>query len=307
MNPQRSDPDITGLNLTKDAAIMFADIVGSSKLYIQLGNQQARRLIDNAVQVMAQVAAENGGRIIKTLGDEIMVQFPEAEAACEAAITIGIQLAKLDLKIRTGIGFGEIIDEENDVFGDTVNNAAYLAKLAQANQVVMTSEFVNALPPWLSHQCEPFDRIKLKGAGQKSVVYRLVWDRSGDKALNATHVAWQNLSNNTYFSTTMVLEFAGQTHKINSESKHITFGRDPSSVDICIADSKASRCHCSVYFNRGKFVLEDHSTNGTYLLVPPKDEFYLRREAAPLTGYGQFSLGQSNERSVQVVTFRELE
>lgn len=286
---------------------MFCDIVGSSGLYTSLGNDKAKQLIDEALSIMCSISEQLEGNVIKTLGDEAMVEFDNAEQACEAAIAIGLKLKTIKVSMRTGIDYGEVLYFKNDVFGDTVNDAAFLARLAQPNQVVLTSELVETLRPWLAHQCEAFDRVQLKGTSEKTLVYRLSWDANSRDSLDATRVGQTafNLLDSTNGAPTLTVEYRGTVTGLKASSDPLVFGRDPEYADICMEDQKTSRRHCSIYFHRGKFVLEDHSTNGCYLQYSSNDELYLRRESVPLTGSGRISLGQSFQQAEQIITFSE--
>ena len=290
---------------TYQAAIMFCDIVGSSGLYTQLGNVKAKQLIDKALSIMCSISEQLEGRVIKTLGDEAMLEFDNAEQACEAAISIGLSLKKIKISMRTGIDYGEVLNFKNDTFGDTVNDAAFLAKLAQPNQIVLTSELVETLQPWLAHQCEAFDRVQLKGTSEKATVYRLSWDANSRDSLDATRVGTEALSPNILEAHQLTIEINGKVTGLSTTSDPLVIGRDPEYVDICLADENTSRRHCSIYFHRGKFVLEDHSTNGCYLQFTTNDELYLRRESVPLTGSGRISLGQTFAQAELVISFSE--
>jgi len=71
-----------------------------------------------------------------------------------------------------------------------------------------------------------------------------------------------------------------------------TIGRDLNKVNLRMEHSVCSREHCHIEFRRGKYVLIDHSTNGTYVHEENKTPIYLRREEAPLQGKGVISVGQ---------------
>ncbi len=283
---------------------MFCDIVGSSGLYTRLGNDKAKEVIDEALAIMCSVSEQLEGRVIKTIGDEAMLEFASAEQACEATIAIGLKLKSINISMRTGIDVGDVLYFKNDVFGDTVNDAAFLARLAQPNQVVLTSECVDRLNPWLAHQCEAFDRVKLKGTQEKVLVYRLSWDANSRDSLDATRVGSTAIKD-IDMAPTLTLEINGTVRGLDSRSNPLVIGRDPAFADICLEDQKTSRRHCSIYFHRGKFVLEDHSTNGSYLQNTSTDELYLRRESVPLTGSGRISLGQSLQQAALVINFCE--
>lgn len=289
--------------LDKKKAIMFADIVGSSALYIELGNKAAKAFIADTLKTMSDIVERNDGRVVKTIGDEIMVAFSTPDHACEAAIAIGVELKKINVFVRVGISYGNVILDNNDAFGDTVNNAAYLAKLAQARQIVVTNEVLLSLSPWLSLLCEPFDKIALKGASKHSTIHRVTWDKYEGQMLDATLVGNQLVTSTVGLGANLKLVIAGETHYLNKHDTPLVCGRDPNYADICVTGDKTSRRHCSFYYHRGKFVVEDHSTNGSYVTLEQRDPLYIRREATPLTHCGSISLGHPSAPEKQLIHF----
>ena len=73
---------------------MFADVSGSSGLYKQIGNEQAKAIIDEAVQFMTAITIVNEGTVVKTIGDEIMARFNDGNQACEAASLFSVVVLK---------------------------------------------------------------------------------------------------------------------------------------------------------------------------------------------------------------------
>ena len=67
-----------------ELAILFADVVGSTKLYEALGDTRARDTVGHCVDVMRQATENNRGTVIKTMGDEVMASFPTADDALNA-------------------------------------------------------------------------------------------------------------------------------------------------------------------------------------------------------------------------------
>ncbi|MES2582846.1 MAG: adenylate/guanylate cyclase domain-containing protein, partial [Pseudomonadota bacterium] len=65
---------------TAHLAVLFADVVGSTKLYDTLGDATAKQMIDECLAVLRAVVLQYGGRVIKTIGDEIMCVLPSADA-----------------------------------------------------------------------------------------------------------------------------------------------------------------------------------------------------------------------------------
>ncbi|TQV85676.1 adenylate/guanylate cyclase domain-containing protein [Exilibacterium tricleocarpae] len=287
-------------------AIMFADVSGSSALYKRVGNLEAKSLIDETIGTMRALTEANNGIVVKTIGDEVMARFDHPEAACSAAIAM--QQGSQDgngLAIRIGLAYGATLLVDGDVFGDTVNDAACVAHIARARQTVVTQAIVDELPPSLRDACQEFDRIPIKGEGQISLIYRLQWELP-DQTYSATRVmALQELSGDNPASQRLTLAHSDGELQLTPQETPFVIGRDPRRVDLFINTSLASRDHCHIDFRRGKFVLVDHSTNGTYVTTPGHEPIYLRREEVPLQGEGSIGIGgQTDKPSTEVIRFR---
>ncbi|HSC67220.1 MAG TPA: adenylate/guanylate cyclase domain-containing protein [Cellvibrio sp.] len=277
-------------------AIMFADVSGSSALYKRVGNEEAKAIIDETVHFMTALTIVNEGTLVKTIGDEIMARFSLVSQACEAAIAIqqrSIKEPRLkDLGIRIGIAYGEVLITPSDVFGDRVNDAACVAHIARANQIVITQSVVDVLESALRRDCQMFDRINIKGETEKTLIYRLEWEHSG-KDNRATMV--MPIHDVTRFVDKFQLQLVvnGCTVSLLPEQTPFQIGRDPHKAQLLIETELASREHCHIEFRRGKYVLVDHSTNGTYVYTDEQPPIYLRREELPLKGKGFIGLGQT--------------
>ena len=69
-----------------EAAVLFADVSGSTKLYDTVGDQVAFAAVQACVQVFMDATRARGGRVVKTIGDEVMAVFPDGNAAAAAAM-----------------------------------------------------------------------------------------------------------------------------------------------------------------------------------------------------------------------------
>jgi adenylate cyclase len=283
------------LNQNTPQAIMFADVSGSSALYKQLGNQQAKAIVDDAVSHMAATTIVHEGTVVKTIGDEVMARFDSANTACRVAIAIqqrsSREFAEIGLGIRIGIAFGDTLVTPNDAFGDTVNDAAFVAHIARANQIVLTQGVIDQLNPTLMHQCQLFDRVNIKGDSQKTIIYRLAWETSSQNDFS-TQVMHTHEITKFVANFQLTLKMGDQLINILPDQTPFSIGRDLNKVDLGMNNSVCSREHCHIAFRRGKYVLVDHSTNGTYVHEENKIAIYLRREEAPLQGTGVISVGQ---------------
>ncbi len=278
-----------------DLAIMFADVSDSSALYKRLGNLRAKRRLDGIIKLMIKLTREHGGSVVKTIGDEIMTRFDRVENACRAAIAIQqhptLRSDRDRLAVRIGIAFGPTLVDADDVFGDTVNDAACVTLIARSNQIVLTQGAADLLEGELRQECHIFDRIKLKGELNPTAIYRMDWEQSYE-----SHSATQVMSIDDLAphpeQTLLTLRLRDQELHIKPEQTPFILGRDPLKAHLQIDSGLASRDHCHIIFRRGKYVLVDHSTNGTYVSHPEQADIYLRREELPLFGSGLISLGE---------------
>jgi len=122
---------------SRQTTVLFADVSGSTQLYETAGDDAAHDAIGLCIGRLSQAAASTGGRVLKTMGDEVMVLFPTADAAANGASEMHAAVDTLPpvygtkLGVRIGFHSGPVIQRDNDVFGDTVNLAARLVDQAQ--------------------------------------------------------------------------------------------------------------------------------------------------------------------------------
>jgi len=276
-------------------AIVFSDIVGSSQLYSALGDTRAKEKIDLALLVMRELVAQSKGRVVKTLGDEIMFAHEDPEHACNCIVRMNCELNRIHFYLRTGMSYGRVISDKGDVYGDAVNSAAFIARTAQANQILLDANtYANLVN--LRQKCEFFDRITLKGQAEPSLLYRLNWEQRDTLSLDATMVANNAITTEFDMPTQLLISHLGNTYYVKP-SNQLSIGRDHGSVQLCVKHRKASRKHCTLSYHHGKFVLADHSTNGTYLLQNGQQEVFLKRESTTVSADGIISIGQPSKNS----------
>ncbi len=295
---------------SKPLAVLFSDIVGSSRLYRDLGNRRAQETIHLTMETLGACCLKHGGKVIKTIGDEIMCSFDDIGTAAESAIEMNRLVQDLNIELKTGLSHGNVVVHEADLFGDVVNNAAFLTKVARAKEILV-DEFALAaecgdtpLPP-----TDLIARMTMKGATRPCRIYRLNWENKHlDHSLGAT-VVHQNQSTNGANGHIRSLSLAhqGKAYQVDSEHPVFIVGRDKSHVSLKIRHAKISRKHCSIYFKHGKFVLEDHSTNGTYVDQGDTGTTLLHRESLALLGSGRIRLGQNTAQEAQCTIDYEIQ
>lgn len=289
--------------------VMFADVVGSTAMYENMGDTAARSRISKALNSMTSICRRHRGKLVKTLGDEIMVYFLDTDLAVLAAKTIQETMEDdrspetVGISVRIGLQYGMAILENDDVFGDTVNVAARVATLAQSRQILYPAELATKIKtPALSDNSRLFDRIQVKGRSEPLDVYMYSWEDDGEVTNMATASSFTNPAKNDQIELVR-LQFGGKIIEISSDVKKFTFGRSPD-CDLTVNGDLISRVHASIIMQRGKFLIVDQSTNGTFLQLENNREVFLRRESLNLFGSGQISLGESiNSKKSQVIKF----
>jgi len=271
-------------------AVLFADVSGSTNLYEKLGDAKAYATMSQCLDMARQSAAGFGGRLVKTIGDEVMLVFTSADQAAMAAVEIQAKMAALakteNLRRAFRIGFhlGSAIEKDGDLFGDSVNTAARLVALAKAGQIIMSSSTAEALPPYLRTQLRDMDVVTVKGKQEDIALVELVWQNSADVTALATLPIAQ--------CAAVELRHGATTILLNEKTSVLTLGRDLQS-DVVVKDKLASRLHARIERRQDKFALIDESANGTYVTPDGDSEFMLHRQELLLQGKGRISFGHS--------------
>ncbi|MBF0462030.1 MAG: adenylate/guanylate cyclase domain-containing protein [Magnetococcales bacterium] len=274
-------------------AIMFADIAGSTRLYETIGNDRAREVTSRCIALLSSVTEEYKGRVIKTIGDEVMCTFPTADSASQAAVrmqeTVAEESGSLgNLHIRVGFHFGDVILENGDVFGDAVNLAARMAAQAKGDQIITTGETLDAMSPYLRFGSRELITTTVKGKAAPIQIIELTWGEEEELTIMGGRDAVTVLAPNT---VTGQISFHGQNVEVNEHNPSVTIGRDKNNT-FSVLDSMSSRVHAKVECRRGKIVLIDQSTNGTFVVTSQKERAFVHRDEYILQGRGVIGLGR---------------
>jgi class 3 adenylate cyclase len=277
---------------TVQFAVLFADVVGSTRLYETFGDEKAKQMIDECLNTLRGVVLHYGGRVIKTIGDEIMCVLPSADSACLAATDMHHKTMALPLvsqvkrSVRIGFHFGPVIEESNDVFGDTVNLAARMVGLAKSMQIITTGATVANLSSLLQLSTRNIAALAIKGKGDDVDVSEVIWQGEEELTMATASIAF------TTKAVTLHLQLAGKSWDLDYEG--VVMGRD-AQCDVVVSDRNASRQHARIERRRDKFFLIDQSTNGTFVAFGNEPEVVLRREELMLRGSGRIGFGHSLE------------
>lgn len=289
---------------TVPQTILFADISGSTKLFEDRGDVEARRLIANVLGALSKIAGEHGGRVIKTIGDEIMCTFPGALNGLMAASDMQRKLARdIDfvrdnLAIRVGLHHGDALEEDGDVYGDAVNTAARMGSLAKREQIVTTAATVKDVNS-ATVRTRALGRARVSGKLLPIEIVDVMWQ---EDTSNVTTVqkAIRLGGADEEAGCKLTLRYKGQVLEITETSQPIAFGRDET-CSMVVDSQWVSRNHAMIEFKRGYFVVSDRSTNGTFVKLADDEELRLHRDEMHLRKTGTISLGQAvalNENDV---------
>lgn len=124
--------------------VVFTDLEGFTRFTAQSGDEAAGSLLAEHHRAVGPVVRSRGGRVIKWLGDGLLLTFLEAEAAVLAGLEM-VSLAPEPLRLRVGAHMGEVIMTRDDIIGHTVNVAARVAEAAKGGEVLVSSEVRKAI------------------------------------------------------------------------------------------------------------------------------------------------------------------
>jgi len=170
----------------KDIALLFTDLKGSTALYDRIGDLNAFSLVQQHFERLQSVTIRHNGAIIKTIGDAVMAAFLNPADAVQAALDMRSEIATFnerqpdkELTLKIGIHKGAVIavtlNERLDYFGQTVNIAARVQNLADADEIVVSQDVFDATG--VRDELKPFAieplTAQLRGVQQELPVFRV--------------------------------------------------------------------------------------------------------------------------------------
>ena len=288
-------------------AVLFADISGSTRLFESVGDAVARRIETEWLAQIRALLPRFGGRLIKSVGDEVMCVFPSADQGVLAASAMHAEVtanppAGNAIALHMGLHWGEVVEEDGDVFGDTVNIAAYLTDVASREQIAVTEHTFSKLSDPLKFVVRPVFRTILKGQTTEVIIYHVLW-RTDQADLTDSYFAEGAKQLIPSDSGGLLLTYRDKWLHLNHQKTRATLGRH-SSCDLTILDRTASRQHARIELQSMSFYVVDESVNGTFVIIDDKPEVHVLRRELRLEGSGKISLGNSFSRNpTEVIAF----
>jgi class 3 adenylate cyclase len=278
-----------------EVAILFADVVGSTQLYEQLGDVKAREMVARCLDIMREATEGNQGSVIKTMGDEVMATFPTADDAMNAAKRMQERISadhslghdNGHVAIRIGCHFGPVVQEHRDIFGSAVHTANRMTSQAKAKQIITTLSTVERMSPEWQSTARQIDIATVRGKADEVVLFEVIWQPEEATSMLPT----VGLGKRRDQPKRLSLRYQGREITIGEGRKSATLGRAEDN-DVVVKGNLISRVHARIEASRDKFTLVDESTNGTFVQTETGEEIFVRRDSTLLTGEGVIGLGR---------------
>jgi adenylate cyclase len=244
------------------AAIMFTDLVGYTAL-TQRNEALAMQLLDEHRRLVRPFFPKHNGREIKTIGDAFLVEFASALEATRCAFDIQQSLNELNsgrsqdkrALLRIGIHLGDVIHDQNDVYGDAVNIASRIEPLSPPGGICVSQQVYDQIKNKFEFPLSTLGEKNLKNVGEPIEVYRVIlpWEKKSESesSLEKSRIAvlpFANMSpdpNDQYFadgiteeiisivsgisglsviSRTSVMSYKGTTKKLGEIGRELDVG-----------------------------------------------------------------------------------
>ena len=289
-----------------EVAVLFADVVGSTRLYELLGDNRARELIQLCVEVMRGATVRNRGTVIKTIGDEILAIFPTVDDAVNAGgemqQDIGARPELLvqgqHVAIRIGCHFGPVLLENKDIFGASVHTANRMTSQAKAGQIILSADSVRRCSPEWRAVSRRVDITSLRGMNEEIELYEVLWQQE-----DATSMLPSIEMGGPQGAKRVRVRHLGREIVLDDSKSEITMGRAEEN-SVVQRGTLISRLHAKIELVRGRFLLYDQSTNGTFVLSQDGKESFVRRDSMALQGQGYIGLGKlPDPKAADVIRF----
>ncbi|OPY77470.1 MAG: Adenylate and Guanylate cyclase catalytic domain protein [Syntrophorhabdus sp. PtaU1.Bin058] len=170
----------------KDIAVLFTDVVGSTKYFKIYGDMDGREMLRQHQNLASSVIDEYKGKLIKAIGDSVMASFAGPSEALRAAIKMQRIFSAYNdnaagehrIHIRIGVHFGKVIVEEKDIYGDVVNVASKLTNLANGDEIYISKEIYERAQDIPGIHFELVNLWNAKDAPSGLTMYKAVWENA---------------------------------------------------------------------------------------------------------------------------------
>jgi adenylate cyclase len=164
--------DDTGDGSTQSLTVLFTDLEGFTQFNSRAGDEMAAEVLHQHHLVVGPVIRSRGGRLVKRIGDGLLITFGEAAAGLHAALEL-VESAPEGLRLRAGLHRGDVVVQRGDVIGNVVNLAARVTEASKGGQVLATSDVVTDAGELRGVKVLRGRRRTFKGVDGSVVVHRV--------------------------------------------------------------------------------------------------------------------------------------
>ena len=283
-----------------ELTIAFVDLTGSVSVFETLGNDRAAKAVTKLTQWIGSMGQEHNGKVVKMLGDGVLLSFTSNQHAVECMSQIQQEHAqrvaqwpnRLKLMMQIGMAHGQVVQVDGDCFGDAVNVASRLSDLAGPEQILATDTVIRKLRPRSGVRSRSLGPMRIKGRVEPCEVLRIEWQpelMSEFLTLPADLHALAKSRESVFGG--IELGWLDASHSFNLTDLPVKIGRVPE-ADFVVNDPRVSRMHATIDIRSGNYVLEDVSSYGTWVRFSGVDNVIsLRRQECLLHSDGEIAMG----------------
>ena len=296
--------------------VVFTDLHGSTAVFEALGNALATETVTEITSRISQQCIENGGRVVKTLGDGILAMFPDCQSAVNAVVEIQrthsnsmLQTPmQLRMPMRIGVASGEVEIVAGDCYGDAVNVASRLCDLCGPYQIWADAASLNSMVENPGTSFRVLGPITIRGRSEPCTVYQIEWHddvASAFLTMQGVLDPAQVSGEHDVLGREVELSWSGNTRRFKSFELPVQLGR-VRDADFIVNDPRVSRIHGRLEWRNGSVVYVDASSYGSWIRFAGTkgSDVLLRRAECVLHGKGELALGASfSDASVPTVAF----
>ena len=163
--------------------VLFTDVAGSTRFFERNGDTAGLAMIHRHDELATRVVQQHKGRVIKTVGDSAMAEFPDPGSAVRAGVEIERRFLELNLtlpqnqrvEVRIGIHTGVGFRKGNDLFGDVVNVTARIVKRTAPAQILVSRAVYEVISKQSDLDCRWLSKVTIDGRIEKEDIYEVMW------------------------------------------------------------------------------------------------------------------------------------
>jgi len=295
--------------------VVFADLFGSTSVFESLGNAKATEIVTRATSWVAQQCKDRGGRVIKLLGDGVLVVFDDSKKAVDTVSELQRDyqsiLAQMPtnayMPLRIGVARGGVEFVDDDCYGDAVNIASRLSELTGAHQIWVNHDAIENGFNLPDKRFRSLGSIHIRGRAESCAVFQVEWQEEQDAdglTIQAGSEHGSELASLDVLGVQVNLAWRDVKRVFHAFDLPIHIGRSRQ-TEFIVDDVRVSRKHLRIDWRNGSVVMVDVSSYGCWVrFAGGGRDLLLRREECVLHGQGEIALGAPfSDPSAPVVQF----